>query len=622
MDDQGNWRAGEPGIEQAQGEKEAVEKVWAALAVSLPLLQDEVIPYVDYESAHSLANVEADENVCSMLKIRFLRLLCRHPLLQQGPPLPLAAADPSILAKSLLTLHTFLYRLPTLPASASWPLPRSLEEIMKTHPIRAIRLVAWRCVRAWLGLYAGTGEDLKKKWVLQRSTSDGGGAETEVDEIAPLPTYPSNLVDEYTQALGPDRGEEDLLPPGSFNSELVGGENSARLVQGGLEVLVRERGVDPWILPLVEDVRAKEVGRKREDLRYLSSKEEEGTTGRLEPSELGKTVAVIEGVVSFREGLVPSLPSTSNSNGQPVASVSATEATISSTTTIQEPEPFISTFSHSSLLRSLARQLSSRKPTLLTGSPSSGKQSSITHLWNVVHSAPTSTTNEKTEAAKKRGLVIINLADRSLDSKSLLGSLSSAPSSTSSSSSTAGAGEFTFVEGPLTRALRQGRWTLLLNIDQAAPELLAVIKIVAERMHASSINQGRGGIGAEEQDGGVGVRLGDGKWVKAREGFMLFATRSVPIHSITVNEQDKQVQVPPSTFFASHFFDEVVLSPLSNEEVGQIVKGRYPRLDKVGSLRETLVGAWEKVREVSTRQTGTKEVGGSKRDVGVRDLLR
>ncbi|GAA5961125.1 hypothetical protein JCM3765_001235 [Sporobolomyces pararoseus] len=597
LDDQGNWRAGEAGIEQAQGEKEAVEKVWSALVTALPLLQDEIIPY--------------------------FRLLCRHPLLQQGPPLPSPSADPTTLARSLLTLHTLLYHLPTFPAIASWPLPRSLEELMKTHPIRAIRLVAWRCVRAWLGLYAGTGEDLKSKWVLQRSVSAEGSSDgrDKVDEIAPLPVYPSGSAEEYTNTFGPDQGEEDLLPVGSWSSEVVGGENSTRLVQGGLEVLVRERGVDPWILPLVEDVRATETQRKKEELKYLESEEEGGITGRFEPRELGKTVIVVEGVLAFREGLIPSLPSPSSSNQQAVASVSATEATISSMTTIQEPEPFISTSSHSVLLRSLARQLSSRKPTLLTGSPSSGKQSSITHLWNLVHSSPSSSsTQQKTEAAKKRGLVIINLADRSLDSKSLLGSLSSAPSSNSSSSSTAGAGEFTFVEGPLTRALRQGRWTLLLNIDQAAPELLSVIKIVAERMHASSAAQGRGGIGAEEQDGGVGVRLGDGKWVKAKEGFMLFATRSVPISSITV--ESDQVQVPPSSFFASHFFDEVVLAPLSNDEVGQIVKGRYPRLDKVGSLRETLVGAWEKVRDVSTRQAGTKEVGGSKRDVGVRDLLR
>lgn len=483
---------------------------------------------------------------------------------------------------------------------------------MKTHPIRAIRLVAWRCVRAWLGLYAGTGEDLKTRWVLQR----GEGTKNEVDEISPMPQYPSDLKDEYTSALGPDEGEEDLLPPGSWSEELVG--EGARLVEGGLEVLVRQRGVDPWILPLVEDVRSNEIKNREEDLRYLDS---EDHPARVQPQELSKLVVVVEGVVAFREGLIPSINSTSSSSQQSVASVSATEATMSSTTTTQEPEHFIATSSHSTLLRTLTSHLSTRTPVLLTGSPSSGKQSSITHLWNLVHSSPFSP-SQKTEAAKKRGLVIINLADRSLDSKSLLGSLSSAPSSSSTtSSSTSGAGEFTFVEGPLTRALRQGRWTLLLNIDQAAPELLSVIKVVAERMHASSADLGRGGIGSDEQDGGVGVRLGDGKWVKAREGFMLFATRSVPISSISTSEEGI-ISAPQASFFASHFFDEVVLEPLTNEEVGAIVRGRYASLERIRGLREILVGAWEKVRESSARQSGTKEVGGSKRDVGVRDLLR
>ncbi|GAA5925946.1 AAA family ATPase midasin [Sporobolomyces koalae] len=588
LDHEGRWREGQAGVEQAAGEKDAVDKVWTALVTALPLMQDEITP--------------------------FLRLLLRHPLLEQGPLLPDFNADPSILARALLTMHSALHQIPTLPAIASWPLPQSLENLMKAHSIRAIRLLAWRCVRAWLGLYAGQGEDLKAQWVLQRKHS------TEVDEIAPMPRYPSELEEEYTSSLGPDQGEEDFLPAGTFGQELVG---EARLIEGGLEVTVLEKGVDPWILPLVEDVRKREIQTKQEDLAFLQENLEEergqNSIGRLESNEFSKTVVVVEGVLAFREGLVPSLPAPTSQ--QAVASVSATEATFPSTTTTQEPEPFICTPSHSDLLRSLARRLESRKPTLVTGSPSSGKQSVITHLWNLVHASPTSTSiQNKTTAAKKRGLVIINLADRSLDSKSLLGSLSSAPSSSSASSSTAGAGEFTFVEGPLTRALRQGRWTLLLNIDQAAPELLSVIKIVAERMYATQKGLSRGGIGAEEQDGGVGVRLGDGKWVKAREGFMLFATRSVPISSIATVED--QVIAPPSSFFASHFFEEVVLAPLSNEEVGQIVKGRYPELERVGGLRETLVGAWERVREVSLRQTGTKEVGGSKRDVGVRDLLR
>jgi len=102
---------------------------------------------------------------------------------------------------------------------------------------------------------------------------------------------------------------------------------------------------------------------------------------------------------------------------------------------------------------------------------------------------------------------------------------------------------------------------------------------------------------------------------------MLFATRSVPISSISLSEEGV-VTAPQASFFASHFFEEVVLEPLSNDEVGEIVKGRYEALERIEGLRECLVGAWEKVRDGNLRQSGTKEVGGSKRDVGVRDLLR
>ncbi|GAA5965287.1 hypothetical protein JCM21900_005694 [Sporobolomyces salmonicolor] len=589
IDDEGQWRQGEAGVEQAEGEQDAVEKVWTALARAMPLLGDEGMP--------------------------FLRTLLRHPLLVQGPPLPSGSSPLPTLAASLLTLHTLLHHIPTLPSFAnSWPLPRALEELMKTHPSRSIRLVAWRCVRAWLGLYAGTGEDLKQKWVFGKE-----GAEN-VDQFAPMPAYSAELAGEYLHVFGVDagaEGEEDILPPGTWAQELhPPGQASARLVEGGLEVLVLQRGVDPWVLPLAEDVRGKEERRRadraaQDEARFLSTGEQ--GLGSIDEAELSKMVVVVAGVLSFREGLTPSLPSSSSSGA--VAQVSSTHAVApSSSTTHPAPEPFISTLSHSSLLRSLASSVKARKPTLITGSPSSGKQSAVSHLWALLHSSP-SNPSSKTEAAKKRGLVIINLADRSLDSKSLLGSLSSAPSSSSSASTAAGAGEFTFVEGPLTRALRQGRWTLLLNIDQAAPELLSVIKVVAERMHLS----GARGAGAEEQDGGVGVRLGDGKWVKASEGFMMFATRSVPIASLS---SDSSQAPPQAVFFAAHFFDEVVLQPLSNEEVGEVVRGRYRPLEQVGGLREQLVGAWERVRELGARQQGKVESGGSKRDAGLRDLLR
>lgn len=493
---------------------------------------------------------------------------------------------------------------------------------MKTHPHRGMRLLAWRVVRAWLCLVAGTGEEVKRQWVW-RIAEPQASTSTAILPFAPAVPYPADFASEYASIFGADPASpadaDDLLPSG-FGEELVasGEESSSRLVEGGLEVLVRRRGVDPWILPMVEDVRAYE-----DRARALTSVPavEAGTgLGAFEPAELGKTVVVVSGSqLVFREGLIPSL--TSPAAPGPSSSMSLSHAAAPAVT--PQPEAFVATPAHAALLAQLAANVTRRVPTLVTGAPSSGKQSAITHLWNEVHGSATPGSSAPTSEAKRRGLVIINLADRSLDSKSLLGSLSSAPSGASTSSNAAGAGQFTFVEGPLTRAIRQGRWTLLLNIDQAAPELLSVIKVVAERMHTAAATRSTpgarayGGIGAEEQDGGVGVRVGggEGRWVKAAEGFMLFATRSLPAASLA--------PIPPQpAYFAAHFFSEALLRPLESDEVAQIVQGRYgAQLDRVQGLAALLVQAWELVRDEAAKVKEGGQ-GGTKREAGVRDLLR
>lgn len=250
---------------------------------------------------------------------------------------------------------------------------------------------------------------------------------------------------------------------------------------------------------------------------------------------------------------------------------------------------------------------------MISSPPSSGKSSTITHLWSQLHSTPsssqqsTSSTNlpsfQSTLEAKKRGLVIINLADRSLDSKSLLGSLSSAPATKDTE-----AGTFAFVEGPLTRAVRQGRWVVLTSIDQASTEVLSVIKTLAERMFRASESEvgGAWGGGTGEEGGGVGVRVGggEGRWVRAGRGFMLFATRSIEIYS-------------EPNFFASQFFSEIWFERPNSKEIGEIVEGRYERLRLVG-WGSRLISVWEDSRVVVAKESGT----GTVRPIGVRDLMR
>lgn len=556
------------------------------------------------------------ESTFSTLNLRFplsgsfLTTLLRHPLLATAP-LPASSSSSNELATPLLTLHTLLHTLPHLPSSThtattsrlAWSFPTAVEEILKTHPHRGTRLVAWRILRSWYGLFASTGEDLRQQWVWKGNKED---------QLAPMPDYPEQYKEEYERRFGAFQGApeaEDVLE--GWEESLVG---ESRLVEGGLEVLVKRTGADVWLLPVLEDCRAQE---ERFDLRktgpvpseWLSEEQQSALEagsgiGTLKPTEISKAVVNVEGYLLFREGFLPSLAAASTSDAAAPTSSLPTAPSTTAPSLSPAPEPFIRTPTTTTLLRSLALHVQRRLPVLITSPPSSGKQSAITHLWSILHASPSASTS--TARARRRGLVVINLADRSLDSKSLLGSLSSAPTT-----STSTAGTFTFIEGPLTRALRQGRWVVLTSIDQASVEVLTVIKIVVERMARASAASvgGSWGAGASEEAGGVGVRVGggEGRWVRAGAGFMLFATRSV--NSETASEP---------TFFTSDFWSEVRMDRLGKEEVGLIVNGRFERLEKAG-LAQPLIETWEKVGEVKVKEG---IAAGTVRPVGVRDLMR
>lgn len=596
---EGEWRSDG---QEVVGEREAVEKVYRAMVALVPVY-DNIFPCAELALAVRVSPV-ADLFVTSH---SFLTTLLRHPLLATAP-LPAPNSSATTLGPALLALHSLLHHLPHLPSSSHtsnstrlpWSFPTSLETILKSHPHRATRLVAWRILRAWYGLYANTGEDLREQWVWKG----------EKGELAPMPAYPAEYQQEYEARFGVFGGkgeEEDRLD--GWEEECVG---QARFVQGGLEVLVRRRSVDAWLLAVMEDTRAKE---ERNDLRRFGaipagrlSVDEQAlfadptnSLGSVTPAELSPSVVSVEGYLLFREGFIPSAVAPTSLAGAG-AEISPTTAPVA-VTTGPEPEPFISTPGTASLLRQLALHVQQRLPVLLTSPPSSGKTATITHLWSILHASPSSSAS--TTQARQRGLVLINLADRSLDSKSLLGSLSSAPTT-----STSTAGSFTFIEGPLTRALRQGRWVVLTAIDQASVEVLTVIKVVVERMRRAAESSGVGaswGGGAGEEDGGVGVRVGggEGRWVKAGKGFMLFATRS------TASEGEP-------AFFASSFWSEVRRSGLQRGEVERIVEGRYPALASAG-LVGPLIGAWEGVGNVQVKE-GVH--AGTVRPTGVRDLMR
>ncbi|KAK4056723.1 AAA ATPase midasin [Microbotryomycetes sp. JL221] len=584
--DQDEWEAVSDSLKSdgdaRRGQLQAVERIYAAMIRALPVF-DNVFP--------------------------FLTALLRHPLLST-PPLATHDAPANVAAGSLLALYSLLHMMPHLPTSEHtatssrlpWSLPPTIETTLKRHPHRGLRLLAWHVIRRWYAMYGADGARLRDIWVWPTRQQELIGASSN-GQVAPMPDYPVEAYREFQERFGEFDGvrdEEDILA--GFDERI---KSQSRFVEGGLEVLVRRRAVDPWILPAMHEARTTDDKVIKTQLSASSSTTtEEGTRGRLgsmDAAELSPCVADIEGVLLFREGFIPSTRTVAST----LTSTSANEVS-SQATSLPSPELFVRTPTVSTLLRKLALHVQTRMPVLVTAPPSSGKLSSITHLWHTLHASPFS--NGPTAQARQRGLVVINLADRSLDSKSLLGSLSSAPTS-----STATAGTFTFVEGPLTRAMRQGRWVVLTAIDQASVEILTVVKVVVERMKTAASSDtvvgGAWGGGADESGLGVGVRVGGGgdggRWVKAGKGFMLFATRST----------DAQNE---ASFFASHFWSEVHMPSLDRTEVEMIVGGRYPRLQEAG-LSAVLIDAWEKVRAIDAKDSVH---AGTSRPAGVRDLIR
>ena len=92
LDDQGNWRSGQQGVEQAQGEGDAVEKVWFALTKALPLLREEALPYVlslSYSPFLFPSRMSADlESVIGFFLFQFLAFTLPSPFTSKrtSPP--------------------------------------------------------------------------------------------------------------------------------------------------------------------------------------------------------------------------------------------------------------------------------------------------------------------------------------------------------------------------------------------------------------------------------------------------------------------------------------------------------------------------------------------------------
>ena len=234
--------------------------------------------------------------------------------------------------------------------------------------------------------------------------------------------------------------------------------------------------------------------------------------------------------------------------------------------------PLVCTNAAVNSLRTLALLVSLRLPVLLTAPSSSGKILLLSYLASVLH------------PNVKNQLVIINLADTSMDARSLLGSYVH---------STRSPGTFEWREGVLVRAMRTGRWVVFQDVDKGSNEVLGTIKPLVESVGMGKWIGGRAKLSVPSREELV-----------AAESFAIFATRSLPIFN--------GGHPPNPSFFGAHKFHEVIVPSPDQEELCDIVSGLFPRLS--GPAAWGIATLWSAIKTVDSNT--------SDRKINLRDLRK
>lgn len=509
-------------------------------------------------------------NMCSLGQTShsLLQVLLRHPLVSQDPfdllsptfkaqdlsrfnqcPPPTSSqpeqgmddlfGHPQLLPL-LWSLHRLLtcdQALPFQNGLQGWryPLPL-LEACMKRHPNIGFRLLAWRVYRLWANLITEDGEKLLHQWVAQ---PDAQG------HSPPWPKF--------------DTAEEEI----SFRQHPVGQAGAKPSRNGVASVLVQQKVINAWLISTEEQLHAFHFLKRFQPIAdTLPATPVISATAQPSSGSNEMDLDAPEGGLSITSEDLSSFVALIAGNvllpkERPLRGLLAD-------TTLQTPPHFVLTEPATRALQSLALHFFSRTPILLTAAPAAGKSSMIAHLAASLGSA---------------SVVSISLADRSIDAKSLLGSLSS---------SSTNPGTFTFIEGSLTRCLKQGKWLVLDDIEMAAPDVLALISTLAERMRERALYMPAGAHGGLDGEAGVGV-MADGRWIAAREGFALFATSSN--------------NTTPPRWLGSQFWTQVSQDELSLDDMAQVIAASHHKIS--APLLQEMLGAWETI--FSSQQPGHRQ---------------
>ncbi|KAI0667730.1 midasin [Trametes maxima] len=303
------------------------------------------------------------------------------------------------------------------------------------------------------------------------------------------------------------------------------------------------REVDGWVLPTLE---AERIVHARDELLEVQDyymMDENDSCEPIHPAELSPLVVNVHGILMLRS----SIPDIVRS-------------------------PLIDTPTAVQSLRDIALYLSTALPILLTSAPSSGKSLLISHL-------------AQTLFPDARNLVVtIHLADTSLDPRALLGSYVSSP---------VRPGTFEWKEGVLVRAMREGKWVVLEDIDRATMEVLGIIKPLVESLGADNWIGGRARL--EVPSRGT---------VEAKDTFAVFATRSI--------QPSRKGGFPTPTFYGAHKFYEVTVASPTASDLRMIINTKFPYL--AGAPAQGLINLWRGVRALGNPA--------ATRDIGLRELER
>ncbi|KAI7944893.1 hypothetical protein MJO28_010588 [Puccinia striiformis f. sp. tritici] len=513
-------------------------------------------------------------------------LTANHPLYQSEP-----------VEQFLLSLSRLLLVSPHLPHPGlvlqGWVLPPALLNILKFHPRRGTRQLAWYCWRFWQG--SAFSSQLTKKvrdqYVWQRNPSELSPLEEHFTSPWSEKSPQTTKTDQDTHMDSvTDSSSDDMITVEDQLSFKWNVHSSGSSTQSAFSYEVVSRAIDAWVLEVDESQRISQL-----KSHYQSDTVEKNVdlpSLLLQESHLSRLITSIQGNFVLKSHALPGPASTSNL-------LPATETNSPQLERQQESDlipheaPFVSTSSSLVALKSLSGHISARFPVLLSGPPSSGKNTIIQklacHLWSRKPTGDQSTIDQ-TEFDKN--VVILNLASRTLDAKSLVGSYVS---------STEDPGKFVFVEGPLLRAMKEGKWLVCQDIDRASDDVLSVINQLADMISHRAQYEIGGGHGGHGGPNGVGIDLGaQAGWVSANERFLLLATRTCQ------HERAK-------SFVGEQYWKEVVISSMTKDDILNVVTRQTPTFSQ--DVRDRLVSVWE---EVSSSQVDSSR----RRPIQLIDLLK